>query len=141
MAKPQRKTFQTILRDEAPRIARELEVKARTFSRLAKIQPLHAATLYSLKNSAVRRLYSIPEQMPFIRDAWTTRRGFLLSIRLRRTGSLLHLPFEELTPSARQFYRAWVTARARGKRWQQVPRRSRGALAKAANANPCGGSR
>lgn len=122
MAVRGRKTFKEILREEAPRVARELEKKACTASRLAKIQPVQAVALYALKNDAVRQLFRIPGEMPFVRDAWTTRQGFLLSIRLCRTGSFLHFPFEELTASARQFYRPWVTARASGKRWQQVVR-------------------
>jgi DNA adenine methylase len=112
------KTFRDILRDEAPQIARELELKARTASRLAKIQPANAAALYSIKNRAVSQLFRISGQMPSIRDAWFTRRGLLLSIRLSRTGSFLHFPFEHLNAVAQRFYGLWVATRARGNWWR-----------------------
>lgn len=120
MARRERKTFRDVLQKAAPRIARELEIRAQTASRLAKIQPRHAAQLYSLKSEAIRQLFRIPGQMPFIRDAWTTQRGFLLSIHLCQTGSFLHVPFEKLTEAAQQFYGAWVAKRAHGNRWQPV---------------------
>lgn len=120
----QRKTFRSILRAEAPRIARELELEARTASRLAKIQPHHAAALYTIKNRAVRQLFRIPGQMPSLHDAWTTRRGILLSLKLNRSESWLHFPFDELSPVAQRLYRAWAAKHARGNRWQPTPRGS-----------------
>ena len=114
------RTFRDILREEASRIAWELEVKATTASRLAKILPEDAAALYSIKNRTVSQLFRIPRQMPSIHDAWTTRRGFLLSIQLNRTGSFLHFPFEKLNAVAQRFYGPWVARRARGNRWQPV---------------------
>jgi hypothetical protein len=123
MGTRRRLTFDEILREEAPRTTAELEAKARTASRLAKIQLTKASTLYSLKNRAIRQLFRIPGQMPFIRDAWTTHCGLLLSIRLTRTGSFLHFPFEELNAAVREFYGPWVARRARGKRWEPMPGR------------------
>lgn len=114
MARNGRRTFRDILREEAPRIARELENKARTASRLAKIHPANASTLYSLKNRAIRQLFRIPGERPLICDAWTTHRGILLSIRLSRTGGFLHFPSDELHAATHEFYRAWIAKRARG---------------------------
>lgn len=122
MATRRRRTFRDILRSEAPRIAQALEKKARIASRLAKIQPHQASQLYSLKYTAVRQLFRIPGQMPAISDAWTTHRGYLLSIQLRRTGSSLHCPFRQLPVLARQVYIGWVTQRAVGKCWHASTR-------------------
>jgi hypothetical protein len=113
-----RLTFRDILRQEAPQNAKALETKACTASRLAKIQPRHAAQLYFVKDLAVRQLFRIPGQMPFVRNAWTTEHGFLLSIRLCKTGAFLHLPFEELTDAAQRFYGPWVRKRAYENPWQ-----------------------
>jgi hypothetical protein len=127
MAREGRRTFREILRGEGPRIARELENKARAASRLAKIHPVNASTLYSLKNRAIRQLFRIPGERPFIRDAWTTRQGILLSIRLSRTGSFLHFPFEELHAPTQEFYRAWIAKRACGRRFEPATSAARSA--------------
>lgn len=118
MAKSQRKTFRQILQEEGPRIADHLETRARHASKLAKIQPACATTLYSLKCRAVRELFRLPGHAPFIRDAWTTHRGLLLSIKLTQTDSWLHVPLNELTAAAQQFYGPWAAKRAAIKRWQ-----------------------
>jgi hypothetical protein len=123
MATKERKTFQEILREEAPESAFKLEIKARNASWLAKIQPAHSPGLYSIKHAALRQLFCVPEHAPVIRDAWTTSHGFLLSVRLNRTGSLLHVPFDELNATTRQAQGAWIGRRARG-RWWQGPRRT-----------------
>jgi hypothetical protein len=117
MATRHRKTFQEIVQGVAPRIARELELKARIASKIAKIQPIQAAALYSLKNRAVRRLFRTAGHAPLVRDAWTTAKGFLLSLKLTHTESWLHFPFDELTAATQRFYRPWVTKRARGNPW------------------------
>lgn len=119
-----RKTFQDIVWEESPRIARELEKKARTASRLAKIQPKHAAKLYAIKYAAVRELFRMPGQTPFVRDAWTTEAGILLSIRLAGTGALLHFPFERLHTATQKFFRPWASRRAQEKQWNTLIVRS-----------------
>jgi len=120
IVKQQRKTFREILLQEAPRIARRLEIKARLASKLAKIQPVNASTLYSLKYCAVRELFRLPGHSPLIRDAWTAERGILLSIKLNGTDSWLHVPFHVLNVAARNFYGPWVARRARGNPWQST---------------------
>jgi hypothetical protein len=119
MAVRQRKTFQEILREEAPRNAGKLETKARSASWLAKIQPKHSSELYSIKHDALRQLFRMPEHTPVIRDAWVTGRGFLLSVRLRRSHSLLHMPFDELKMTTQQAHGTWVAQRARGRSWRR----------------------
>jgi hypothetical protein len=114
-----RKTFQEILSEEAARSAWKLETKARNASWLAKIQPEQASKLYSIKDAALRQLFRIPDHAPVIRDAWTTNRGFLLSIRLKSTVSLLHAPFDKLDPETQRTQGAWIAQRARGRRWQK----------------------
>jgi hypothetical protein len=120
MRQNHRKTFREILREEAPRNAWKLETKARTASWLAKIQPRCSSKLYSIKHAAVRQLFRISEHAPSIGDAWTTGRGFLLSVRLVRTGSLLHVPFDALRVTTQQTHGAWVARRARGRYWQRL---------------------
>jgi hypothetical protein len=117
MPKTQRKTFQQILQGEAPRIARQLEMKARIASKLAKMDSVNPAILYAVKNAALQRLFSVPGFNPFIRDAWSTPRGVLLSLKLNRTDSWLHFPFHELNPPAQRFFGAWIAKRARGNPW------------------------
>jgi hypothetical protein len=122
-----RKTFQQILREEAPRNARTLEAKARSASWLAKIQPTHARELYSVKHAALRHLFRIAGYSPVILDAWSSGRGFLLSVRLKRTRALLHVPLNELMITTQQAHAPWVAERARGKWWRQqekIERRS-----------------
>jgi hypothetical protein len=118
MATKERKSFREILREEAPRNASKLETKARNASWLAKIQPKQAKELYSIKHAAVRHLFRIPEYAPIIRDAWTTGVGFLLSIQLKRTGFLLHVPFNQLNPAVQQTQGAWIARRARNQSWE-----------------------
>jgi len=118
MATKERRTFQQILERERPRIARELEIKARIASKVAKLQPSCTPALYQLKNRAVCQLFRLPGHMPLVRDAWTTDCGILLSIKLCRTESWLHFPFEQLSAAAQRFYGPWVTKRAHGNRWQ-----------------------
>lgn len=120
MASKERRTFQQILQQERPRIARELEMKARIASKVAKLQPRRTSTLYELKNRAVRQLFRLPGHMPLVRDAWTTDCGILLSIKLSRTDSWLHLPFEQLSAAAQRFYGPWVRKRAYGNPWHLV---------------------
>jgi hypothetical protein len=118
MAVKERKTFREILQEAAPETALKLEVKARHASWLAKIEPQYSSELYSVKHAALRQLFRVAEYAPLIRDAWTTNRGFLLSVRLNRTGSLLHVPFSELNAATRQTQGAWIARRARDRRWQ-----------------------
>lgn len=120
MSSERRKTFREIIREESPRMAHELETKAQTASRLAKIQPEHAAKFYAIKYTAVRELFRMPGHAPLIRDAWTTEAGILLSIRLTETGALLHFPFDRLYSATQQFFRRWASRRAEGKRWNAV---------------------
>lgn len=122
MRRGHRKTFEEILREEAPRSAGRLETKARNASWIAKIRPQHSAKLYAIKHDALRQLFRIPTHAPLIRDAWTTSRGFLLSVRLRRTGSLLHVPFGELNAKTRQAHGVWISRRARGRWWRRNQR-------------------
>lgn len=122
MAKKERRTFQEILEQERPRIARELEIKARIASKVAKV--CSASALYQLKYRAVRELFKLPGHMPLVRNAWSTDCGILLSIKLCRTDSWLHFPFEQMSGAARQFYGPWVVKRARGNRWQITSRTS-----------------
>lgn len=117
MAKPQRKTFEQILRDEAPRNARRLETVARQASWIAKIEPSQSRALYSVKHAALRQLFRIPAQAPLIRDAWCTNEGFLLSVRLRRTRSSLHIPFNELNVITQQAQATYIAERAQGRWW------------------------
>jgi hypothetical protein len=124
MRQKQRKTFQEILQEEASGSALKLEIKARQASWLAKIRPERSPGLYSIKHAALRQLFRVPEHAPVIRDAWTTSHGFLLSVRLNRTGSLLHVPFDELNFATQQTQGVWIARRARG-RWWQAPRRTR----------------
>jgi hypothetical protein len=124
MAVKERKTFREILQKAAPETALKLELKARHASWLAKIEPQYSSELYSVKHAALRQLFRVPEYAPVIRDAWTTNRGFLLSLRLNRTGSLLHVPFNELNAATRQMQGAWIARRARD-RWWQSQRRMR----------------
>lgn len=121
MRRNHRKTFREILREEAPRNAWKLETKARSASWLAKIQPQCSSKLYSVKHAAVSQLFRISEHAPVISDAWITGRGFLLSVRLVRTGSQLHVPFDALRITTQQAHSAWVARRARGRHWQQPP--------------------
>jgi hypothetical protein len=123
-----RKTFQEILREEAPRNAWRLETKARSASWLAKLEPQHCSALYSVKHAALRQLFLLPRHAPVIRDAWTTDRGFLLSVQLQSTGSMLHVPFDALRVTTQQAHGLWVARRARGRRWQTPPVPSRPAL-------------
>jgi hypothetical protein len=120
MASKERRTFQQILQQERPRIARELEMKARMASKVAKLQPRYASTLYQLKSRAVRQLCAMPGHMPLLRDAWTTDYGILLSIKLSCTDSWLHFPFEQLPAAAQRFYGPWVRRRASGNQWQPM---------------------
>ncbi len=113
-----RATFQGILEEAAPLIARRLEAKARTASWLAKIQPNDESVLYDVKHAALRQLFRVPRHAPIVRDAWTTSRGFLLSLRLHETGALLHLPFNELDSKIQQTQGGWIARRARGRTWQ-----------------------
>jgi hypothetical protein len=124
MSQKQRRTFREILREEAPRNAWKLETKARHASWLAKIQPQCSAGLYSIKHAALTQLFRISEHAPIIRDAWVTGRGFLLSVLLRRAGSLLHMPFDALTVTTQQVQGAWIARRARGRYWQRPARRA-----------------
>jgi hypothetical protein len=114
-----RKTFEEILREEAPHNAGKLEAKARNASWIAKIRPEHSTELYAIKHEALRQLFRIPAHAPLIRDAWATGQGFLLSVGLRRTGSLLHVPFSELNAKTRQTHGMWISRRARGQLWHQ----------------------
>ena len=120
MRKGQRKTFEEILREEAPQSAQKLEAKARNASWIAKIHPQHSAMLYAIKHDALRQLFRMPTHAPLIRDAWTTSRGFLLSVRLTRTGSLLHVPFGELNAKTQQTHGVWISRRARGRWWRRT---------------------
>ena len=112
-----RKTFEQILQDVAPRNARSLELKARWASWLAKVEINQSEALYEIKNDALRQLFRIPSQEPVIRDAWTSGRRYLLSVRLRRSRSLLHVPFDELRITTQQKHGMWVAQRAWGKRF------------------------
>lgn len=118
MRQKQRKSFQEILCEEAPRNALKLEVKARSASWLAKIQPQCSRAMYSIKHAALRQLFQIPEHAPAIHDAWVTGRGFLLSIRLAKSGAWLHLPFDQLKIATQRACGAWIARRARGKHWE-----------------------
>jgi hypothetical protein len=118
MHSQQRKTFNDILQEEAPRNAWKLETKARSASWIAKTQPEGSRSLYSIKHAVLRQLFRVPGQAPVIRDAWSSASGFLLSVRLRRTRSLLHVPFEELRITTQQAHIAWVAQRARGRWWR-----------------------
>jgi hypothetical protein len=118
-----RKTFQEILREEAHRNARRLETKARSASWLAKLEPRHSSALYSVKHAALRQLFGMPLHAPAIRDAWTTGRGFLLSVQLQSTGSLLHVPFGALNGATQQAHGLWVARRARGRQWRTPMKR------------------
>jgi len=122
MRSRQRKTFQDILREEAPHSAWKLEAKARNASWLAKTRREDSGELYAIKHNALRQLFRIPEHAPLIRDAWTTSRGFLLSVRLRRTGSLLHVPFGELDAKTQQAQGVWISRRARNRWWRRTLR-------------------
>ena len=113
-----RKTFRVILQEEAPRNALKLEAKARSASWLAKLQPGQSSALYSVKHAALRQLFEVPRHAPVIHDAWTTGRGFLVSVQLQSTDSMLHVPFNALRVATQQAYGLWVARRARGKRWQ-----------------------
>lgn len=128
MRNGQGKSFEEILREEAPHSAQKLEAKARNASWIAKIRPEHSNKLYAIKHDALRQLFRIPAHAPLISDAWTTSRGFLLSVRLSRTGSLLHVPFGELNAKTQQSHGLWVARRARGKRWQTPPTSGRPVL-------------
>lgn len=121
MRNTQRKTFQDILRQEAPLCAWKLETKARHASWLAKLHPGQASELYSVKHAALRQLFRISAHAPLVRDAWTTPQGFLLSVQLARTGSLLHVPLNELNVVTQQAHVAWAARRARGKWWRPLP--------------------
>lgn len=121
MTAKQRKSFQEILREEAPRSAWKLEAKARSASWLAKIHPEYSSAFYAIKHAALKQLFRIPAHAPVIRDAWTTSRGFLLSVRLRETNALLHAPFNELNTEIQRMHGHWIVRRARG-RWWQKPR-------------------
>jgi len=120
-----KKTFNEILREVAPQNARNLETKARSASWLAKIHPAHSTALYSVKDAALRQLFGIPAHAPEILEAWTTTRGFLLSVRLRQTSAMLHMPFEGLRPEIQRTQGAWIARRARGRQWQQLPNHRR----------------
>ena len=122
MSKKCRKTFQAILSEESGRIASRLEAKARQASWLAKLQPSSSGELYSIKHAALRQLFKVPAYEPLIRDAWTTSHGFLLSVRLRRTGSLLHVPFGELNAKTQEMQGVWISRRARGRWWRPTLR-------------------
>jgi hypothetical protein len=124
MAANHRKMFQEILREEAPRSVRKLETKACSASWLAKIHPEYSSGLYSIKHAALKQLFRIPAHAPVIRDAWTTSRGFLLSVRLRETNALLHVPFSELNIEIQRAHGRWIARRAYG-RWWQESRRNR----------------
>jgi hypothetical protein len=116
-----RKTFKEILQEESPRNAFTLETKARTASRLAKIQPQCSASLYSIKYAALRKLFQMPAFAPVILDAWTTSQGFLLSVGLIHSSAKLHLPFNQLNPEVQRSHGTWIARRARGKLWQHMP--------------------
>jgi len=125
MAKNDRKSFRDILREEAPRSAWKLETKARHASWLAKIRPGCSSELYAIKHAALRQLFCIPAHAPMIRNAWTTARGFLVSVELARTGSRLHVPLDALNLSTQQAHAAWVMRCARGKWWRPRPKARR----------------
>jgi hypothetical protein len=124
MVARQRKTFQEILQEEAPRSVSKLEVKARNASWLAKIHREHSSRFYSIKHAALRQLFRIRTHAPIIRDAWTTSQGFLLSVLLRKTNALLHVPFNELNTDIQRAHGRWIARRARGKWWEE-PRRTK----------------
>ena len=121
-----RRTFRRILQSTASLNAQRLEIKAQTPSWLAKIEPEHEAALYALKHNALRQLFRIPNHSPTIDDAFTTTRGFLLSVRLNETGAFLHLPFDQLNTEVQRAHEAWIAHRARGKNWQTIPRNASG---------------
>ncbi len=70
-------------------------MKARIASKLAKLDSVNPAVLYAVKNAALQGLFSVPGFNPLVRDAWSTPRGVLLSLKLNRTNSWLHLPFHQ----------------------------------------------
>jgi|SRR5579864_9268728 len=115
-----RKTFKEILQEEAPRNAFTLETKARTASRIAKIQPQSSVSLYSIKYAALRKLFQMPACAPVILDAWTTAQGFLLSVGLTRSSARLHFPFNQLNPEVQRSLGTWIARRARGRQWEQL---------------------
>jgi hypothetical protein len=122
MGNPARKTFKEILQEETSRNASTLEMKARTASRIAKIQPQSSVGLYSIKYCALRKLFQMPEYAPVILDAWTTTQGFLLSVSLARSSARLHFPFNLLNPEIQRTQGAWIARRARGRQWEQLSR-------------------
>jgi hypothetical protein len=118
-----RRTFEEILRTEAPRNARTLKTKARSASWLAKVEPEYSGKFYAIKHAALKQLFRIPTHTPAIRDAWTTNHRFLLSVQLRETDAFLHAPFNTLTAELQGIHGHWIARRARGRRWQE-PRRT-----------------
>lgn len=122
MFKPVRRTFGQILQQVAPRNAETLETKARWASWLAKSERSHAPEFYSLKDDALRQLFRIPSHEPVIRDAWVCGPHYLVSVKLRRTRSLLHVPFDELRITTQQAHGKRVIELARNKRWRKRQR-------------------
>jgi hypothetical protein len=118
----QRLAFREILAKEEGRIASTLEHKAIVASWLAKAYPQKASAFYSLKHTALRQLFRVRGSTPIIRDAWTTSRGFLLSVRLVSTNSLLHIPFDQLLPDTQLINEARVAELAKRKWWRPVQR-------------------
>jgi hypothetical protein len=117
-----RKTFKEILQEETARNALTLEIKARAASRIAKIHPRFSVSLYSIKYTALRKLFQMPACAPVILDAWTTAQGFLLSIGLVRSSARLHFPFSQLNPEVQRTHGTRIARLARGRQWVQLPR-------------------
>ena len=119
MTTKHRKTFEQILGEAAAgdRSKDGNEGQA-SFNRLPNSCLKVARTLYAIEHLAIRHLFRLQGQAPTIRDAWSSGRGYLLSVRLQRTSSLLHVPFDELRMTTQQAHASWVAQRARGRWWR-----------------------
>lgn len=91
-----RKTFREVLEGVSPQNALALEKKARSASWLAKKYPSESRAFYRIKHQALAQLFHIENQAPTILECSQSGHTMLLSLCLRRTRALLHVPFGEM---------------------------------------------
>jgi len=91
-----RKTFREVLEGVSPQNALSLEKKARSASWLAKKYPSESKAFYRIKHQALAQLFHIGDEAPTILECSQSGHTVLLSVCLRRTRALLHVPFGEM---------------------------------------------
>ncbi len=99
----QRETFREILERVAAGNAATLEGKARQASWLAHSQPVQKRRFFAIKHRQLSRLFTVLGYEPIIQGCECARQGLILSLRLRATWGLLHVPLNQLEPRAHKY--------------------------------------